>query len=185
MSYDIAFWADKEGKRSKAQSMYARLCAGEEPADLPDAPVNNVLAALKRKFRLTFNVEKRLIEFPTGGFDIIWNRKHFALLGRANSEADQVGLQRIVEVMTKYGLRCYDPQVGIRYSLSKPPQFAPNPDRQRLRAEREWAFTKYAAEVLSKTSDPGWQTRLTRKWLAEHPSPGSAYARRSSGKKRK
>src|SRR5690349_20700195 len=119
------FWRPKPRKRSDPVALCTALEAGREPAELEDVRVAEILKALKEHYpSLELSRKRRLgevdLEDEEMAFELDWSQQHFhfTFYGYAGKHMD-----RVVDLMTKQGLPCYDASGGKMYTVKKPPRF--------------------------------------------------------------
>jgi hypothetical protein len=150
------FWRQKRGKKIAAESICRALSEDERVTDLEDLPVEEILTALKKQYpKIKFDRKNRAgeVDIPDEqtAIEPRWSGKHFVFTFYGDAWKQ---MERVVELMTKFKLPCYDSGERKVYTLSKPPRFTGTPDEEALNAEWENVMLEEAAKIEALASDP-------------------------------
>lgn len=116
----------KTGESAEPGALCEQLVEQIEPEQLADLPTDEILQSLQAKFAsLRLNTEEREGEVESSeedaSFRVKWSRKHFifSFFGDAWPLMD-----RVVELMTSFGVPCYDGGALKMYTVEAPPRFS-------------------------------------------------------------
>lgn len=158
MSYDINFWRQPAGYNVEPEETYGRLCDGEEPDELIELPVDDILRDLKSilpdfepsdEFPLAHSKSQEANQ--DGSVELSWGKKHFRFDLRGEwTEA----YNEIVALMARYECPLYDPQAEKRYATKDGTGVAEVPREEPLTAEQKAEVQKIKEQFLAGISGP-------------------------------
>ena len=155
------FWRAKPGKAVGPEAAQVALQEGEEPADLEDLPVDDILAALKKQYPgFDPKGEDVGIDLPEeeSAIEPAWSRKHFYFTFYGDPARQ---MDRVVGLMRPFGLDCYDEGARqLHPSDGPPPNFQGTPEERAFFDALDRTLSKAADDACAATDDP--QERLKR-----------------------
>ena len=155
------FWRLRPGMSVDPENLCERLEDDEEPPELVDLPVEEILAALSAQYpSLDLDRERGFGEVKLPEEDTTieprWGKSHFcfAFYGDAWQQMD-----RVVELMTRFGLPCYEAYHEQKmYTVEDPPRFAGTPEEEALERDVDEILKEEASKLDPK--DPNWLKSL-------------------------
>lgn len=157
------FWRVKPKKKAKSKSLLSALQRAQEPAELEDLPVADILKALKKQYP-SFKLNRKVragevdIEEEEMAFEVCWSKRHFQFVFFGNAEKH---MDRVIDLMASFRLSCYLPDENKTYTLKRPPRFSPSPEEEEYFSELERVAEEEMAKIRASTSD---QQERSRRW---------------------
>jgi hypothetical protein len=161
------FWHLKPRKKSDPEALSEQLADGKVPAELQELPVDEILAALQEQYpSLLLDRDARAgeVDMPEEqtAIEPCWSSKHFVFTfyGDAWKQMD-----RVVELMTRFGLACYDSGERKMYTVQKPPRFTGTPDQEAIQAEWEKVMREESAKIEAAAPNRLEAVKLKQAWV--------------------
>lgn len=159
------FWRVKPNKKPDPVALCTLLDKGNEPADLEELSVADILKALKNRYpSIELNRKLRAgeadIPDEETAIEFVWSKRHFVFTFYGDAEKQ---MDRIVEVMTKQRVPCYDASYTEKYySLKNPPRFdTRTPEEEEIDKEVNNVAEEEVAKIKASTAD---QSEVSRRW---------------------
>jgi hypothetical protein len=161
----LAFWRVKAGQKVDPPATYDALQEGKQPAALEDVPVDDILAEIKRRYP-TFDPENEVeVDIPEeeAAFVPHWDEKHFRFTFYGDPERQ---MDRVVELMTRFGLACYNAGTRTMYSETEPPpSFQGTPEEQQRSTALDAAMNDAVRQAHAASSDPKERLKMVTEMM--------------------
>lgn len=123
MSYDLWFWRQTKPLTLSLDEVCEELSLENEIDGIEMLPINRIKECLLSEFP---DIDDQLSSMTWEGdgsyFDVTWpaNRSHVSVSCGYKLLENPDSLNRIIELMSKFGCALYDPQTGERYEQREP-----------------------------------------------------------------
>jgi len=161
------FWRPKRNQAVKPEELCGLLSDHQRPTELHDLPVDDILSALKRQYpALEWNMEARAgeVDIPEEqtAIEPRWSAKHFffTFYGDARKQ-----MHRVVQLMTKFGLACYDAGERKMHTVRKPPRFVGTVRQEALTAMWDKVMMEEFKKIEDSTPDRREQVKLKKAFV--------------------
>lgn len=170
MAFEVGwlwFWRVKPKKRVNPEALLTALQGADEPAELEDLPVADILKALKNQYpSLELNRKRRAgevdIEEEEMAFEMCWSKQHFHFTFFGNGEKL---MDQVIDLMSSFRLPCYDAGTNKTYTLKRPPRFSPSPEEEEYFSEVERIAAEELAKIRAATPDRSEQFKRWHEFL--------------------
>ncbi len=114
MSYDLAFWKQKQGTTDQPAGVYQQLLENGASNSAETIPMEEIIDRIRQAF--SGITEAGGLVFwegdDRGMFELVWSQQHMHCCCR-QSHAEE--MNRLIEIIHEYGCPLYDPQVDKRF----------------------------------------------------------------------
>lgn len=158
------FWRVKRTKRADPATICELLQKGNEPADLEELSLAEILKALKKQYpsiELNRKLRAGEVDLPDEemAIEFCWSKRHFFFTFYGDAEKQ---MDRVVDLMTKQRVPCYDADTEIHYTLKDPPRFdTRTPEEEEIDKEVNKVAAEEVAKIKASTTD---QSEVSRRW---------------------